>query len=659
MSSIEFAQQKLFADRYEIIQSLGQGGTGGVFAAFDRKLGRRVALKILHSELTKRSGYSRRFAREVRAIERIVHPNVVGILESGRDSDERAFIAMELVEGPSLGTYLEASGPLPEPYFWGLVEGIAKALEAAHRLQIIHRDIKPDNVLIEGGIISPGRVLVCDFGLAKILEDASSSQLTTHEGAVMGTPAYMAPEQAQTGIVDARADVYSFGVVLYEAASGRRPFHADTALGFMMKHATALPTSLSEVVPEASPAMVELIDRCLAKDPRDRPQSMTEVLQYIPSDATEKLDLVGATKPEVRFPNLLLGAGLIACLLFGASIGYHWWLSLAPVQELTPQTSMSASMERLRKGQSTMVTQVDDTEVVSQKNGPLNNKVLDPLQTDNIDYPEKRSKRIDTLSQSKSVELNDSASPSRSETSIRESSKGPRQQATNTPKISVSRHSASSTKNRPRQGSRVMGRDNILRNTGASNPSTPKPIPPSKSVSVTSLTLPKRKSQTKELTDEPSSQANVSPRDERIPDVEDDLVRTDDASAEDTPDIDDELVSGENKQEPADGSSGSNTANIKPKREARIIGFQVEGSISQARTYALLERRLSRLQFCLQKEDGAKINAIIGFGGRIRTAKVSGPNKKIQRCLTKTLRSVRWPYPDTGDVQISFRLGRT
>ncbi len=259
---------------YLLHDILGEGAAGVVWRATKDGAPGEVALKLLRVEHLTPSR-RRRVDREVRAVGRLCHPNVVPVKEHGR-IDGVPYLAMELVDGPTLAARLrERRLSLQE--LSAVAVGVGRALEVAHRAGIVHRDVKPANVMLRKGMVRVEAIAMCDFGLAKLLDESGSPDPTTHEGAILGTPAYMAPEQGQGRVASTSADVYALGVVLFEAAAGRRPFEADSAVAYMIKHATAPVPSLAEwaaFLPEEGRRMIEA---CLKKEPGLRPGSAAEV----------------------------------------------------------------------------------------------------------------------------------------------------------------------------------------------------------------------------------------------------------------------------------------------------------------------------------------------------------------------------------------------
>jgi TolB-like protein len=255
--------------RYQLLQELGRGGMGIVLKARDRRLARLVALKFLHSSDAADPQTRERFEREARSASAVSHPRLCTIYEVGEDGDQ-PFLVMELLEGATLAARLSA-GPLPIPELLEVGEQIAEGVEAIHAAGIIHRDLKPANVFL-----TPTGVKILDFGLAKVRRTAETTldDFQTQPGAMFGTIAYMAPEQARGEDMDIRADVFSYGAVLYEMATGRTAFgHATAALTFdaLLNREPPRPSSVNDAVPAA---LETVIARALAKEPAARYASM-------------------------------------------------------------------------------------------------------------------------------------------------------------------------------------------------------------------------------------------------------------------------------------------------------------------------------------------------------------------------------------------------
>ncbi len=256
----------LIADRYELEELVGSGGMSSVFKARDRLLDRNVALKILHEHHLDDAEYVERFRREARAVAQLSHPNIVTVIDRG-EADGRQFIVFEYVDGENLKELLDRAGPLPVAEALELALGIARALSFAHERGLVHRDVKPQNVLLNGD----GRPMVTDFGIARSLDVHKG---VTQTGTVLGTSNYIAPEQASGERVDAQTDVYSLGVVLFELLTGEVPFEGENFVAVAMRHINEPAPNVRERRGDVSRRVAAAIDRALAKDPRDRYPSM-------------------------------------------------------------------------------------------------------------------------------------------------------------------------------------------------------------------------------------------------------------------------------------------------------------------------------------------------------------------------------------------------
>ncbi|HLI55049.1 MAG TPA: Stk1 family PASTA domain-containing Ser/Thr kinase [Acidimicrobiales bacterium] len=254
----------VYSDRYEIVRHIARGGMAQVYLARDLLLDRPVALKVLFPELSVDQSFVERFRREAKAAANLSHPNIVSVYDWGQ-GDSTYYIVMEYVDGPTLSQLLR-SGPLEPERAAAIAADVAAALEFAHRRGVIHRDVKPGNVLID----ERGNVKVADFGIARA---AGTSDNLTQTGSVMGTATYFSPEQAQGYAVDPRSDVYSLGVVLYEMVTGQPPFSGDNPVSIAYKHVKEAPVRPSLVNPAVPAALDAVIMKALAKDPAERYQS--------------------------------------------------------------------------------------------------------------------------------------------------------------------------------------------------------------------------------------------------------------------------------------------------------------------------------------------------------------------------------------------------
>jgi eukaryotic-like serine/threonine-protein kinase len=262
----------LLADRYRIERELGQGGMATVYLAEDLKHRRRVAVKVLRPELAATLG-PERFAREIEVAARLQHPHILGLIDSG-DAEGFFYYVMPYVEGETLRDRLTRQGELPVPEAVRLLGEIAEALSAAHRAGVVHRDIKPENVMLSGR-----HAMVMDFGVAKAVSDASSGGTLTSVGVALGTPAYMAPEQATADPqMDARVDIYALGVMAYEMLTGSTPFPGLNPQQTLAAHVTRAPVPVARQREGLSPAVDAVVMRCLAKRPADRFQTADELV---------------------------------------------------------------------------------------------------------------------------------------------------------------------------------------------------------------------------------------------------------------------------------------------------------------------------------------------------------------------------------------------
>ncbi|HYK83276.1 MAG TPA: protein kinase [Gemmatimonadales bacterium] len=253
---------------YTVEGELGRGGMGVVFGARDERLKRHVAIKVLPPELAFREEIRLRFLREAETAARLSHPHIVPIHSVGEAPDGLVYFVMAFVDGESLAAKLKRRGRLPPDEGRRIVQETADALGAAHALGIIHRDVKPDNILLEG---SRGRVVVTDFGIAKALSSTTGPATLTATGVAIGTPHYMSPEQAAGDReIDGRSDIYSLGVVAYQMLTGELPFHAPTVPGILMKHITERAPLITEKRPDIPDDLAACVMRCLEKDPDDR-----------------------------------------------------------------------------------------------------------------------------------------------------------------------------------------------------------------------------------------------------------------------------------------------------------------------------------------------------------------------------------------------------
>lgn len=255
--------------RYRVEGRVAVGGMATVYRAVDTRLDRLLALKVMHPGLAADAGFVERFIREAKAVAKLAHPNVVGVFDQGTDGTY-VYLAMEYVPGCTLRDVLRARGALQPRAALDILEPVLAALGAAHRAGLVHRDMKPENVLIG----DDGRVKVADFGLVRAVD----TQTSVNTGALLGTVSYLAPEQIGHGTVDQRTDVYACGVVLYEMLTGRKPYTGDTPMQVIFQHLNEDVPPPSAVVPAVAPQLDALVARATARHPQGRPADAVEML---------------------------------------------------------------------------------------------------------------------------------------------------------------------------------------------------------------------------------------------------------------------------------------------------------------------------------------------------------------------------------------------
>ena len=292
-------QPVVLAGRYRVERELGRGGMAKVFEGTDTVLGRKVAVKILAPKFAEDDSFVQRFRREAQAAARISNPNLVGVYDTGSD-DGVHFIVMEYVEGRTLAEYLAGGGRIMPDRATQIGEAVCSALSAAHAQGVIHRDIKPGNIMLTPA----GQVKVTDFGIARMTMTAETVAQTA---AVLGTASYLSPEQAQGQPVDGRSDLYSLGCVVYEMVTGRPPFLGDSPVAVASKQVLEQPIAPSQLNPDVTPDLDAVILRALAKNPANRYQSAEEfradldrARRGLPVDATPLLP--GAAATQVMAP---------------------------------------------------------------------------------------------------------------------------------------------------------------------------------------------------------------------------------------------------------------------------------------------------------------------------------------------------------------------
>ena len=270
----------LLGGRYRIETLVGEGGMGAVYEAVQQDLDRRVALKILHEHLTQDVELRGRFQREARVVAMLGHPNVVQISDFQARDGEPPFFVMELLHGENLRDLLKRAQVLAPERACYIAVQVLSALEAAHRANVVHRDIKPDNIFLERTDVQADIVKVLDFGVAKLLGRDEGMKLTK-SGLVVGTLSYMAPEQALGDPVDGRADLYSLAATMYLSLTGRKPFDGSTTAALLKKIMNEVPPSASRLRPEIPEKLSAVFDRALAKRPEDRFASAADMARAL------------------------------------------------------------------------------------------------------------------------------------------------------------------------------------------------------------------------------------------------------------------------------------------------------------------------------------------------------------------------------------------
>jgi eukaryotic-like serine/threonine-protein kinase len=333
----------LLAQRYEVLSLLGEGGMGAVYKARDVELSRMVALKVIRPDLARNRAILDRFKQELILATQVTHRNVVRIYDLG-EAEGIKFITMEYVEGEDLATILHKRGKLLPREAVAVIEQVCRALEAAHNVGVIHRDLKPQNVMWETG---SGRILVMDFGLAKTLE----GERMTQTGAMVGTMEYMSPEQALAGNLDQRSDIFSLGLIFYELLTGQTPFRADSALASLIKRTQERVVPVSELDKSVPPELSQIVSRCLERDVALRYQNASELLADLELwSGTGKSGIIAARlKPGPRRwadenKRLLAGAAGLVLLLIVTLV----YFLARPKSALVPETKQGVPVAPAR-----------------------------------------------------------------------------------------------------------------------------------------------------------------------------------------------------------------------------------------------------------------------------------------------------------------------
>ena len=308
--------QRVLSGRYELIEIVGTGGMAIVYRALDQKTGREVAVKLLRPEFERDEEFVRRFSHEAKAAAQVAHENIVNMLDVGFDGVP--YIVMEFVRGQTLKDLIRSMGSIPQRQAVAMALRILAALDHAHRNNIVHRDIKPQNILVDEN----GMIKVADFGIARLT--TSATMTATGDGSFFGSVHYISPEQARGEKADEKSDLYSVGVVLYEMLTGQVPFDSESAVSIAIKHIGETPRSIRELKPELPRALEQILQKALSKDPADRYQSASEMAADLKRSLTNprggfvRNPVMDAQRRKARVRNAL--AGLLLAAVLGAMV---------------------------------------------------------------------------------------------------------------------------------------------------------------------------------------------------------------------------------------------------------------------------------------------------------------------------------------------------
>jgi serine/threonine protein kinase len=300
---------RVIAGKLELTELLGSGSMGQVYRARHLTLHKPVAIKVMRTETAATPQQVGRFRAEAQANSRLDHPNIVQILDFGEDGRDRLlYIAMEHLDGHELSAVLARDGRLDEARACRILMQVCAALAAAHDNGVVHRDVKPGNIMLtrkqgDDGVI-PDFVKVCDFGIAKLLERGADVEPLTLEGTALGTPAYASPEQVMGMEIDGRSDIYSCGIILHTLLAGRRPFLADSPMGVAMLQVSGQPPPLSSLRPDVNPELERVVAKAMAKRPEDRFANAREMRQALKRFIGIPLEIPGTGSDIYGMPSL-------------------------------------------------------------------------------------------------------------------------------------------------------------------------------------------------------------------------------------------------------------------------------------------------------------------------------------------------------------------
>src|SRR5262245_1588595 len=346
--------------RYRVVKLLGRGGMGAVYRVYDKDLERDVALKLIRAGIAEDPETLARFKREIQLSSKVTHRNVLRVYDLG-ESDGIKFLTMQLVSGEDLAAVIKA-GKLPNDRLLRIFRQICEGLEAAHEQNVIHRDLKPQNVMLG----ADDMVYLMDFGLAKGHEQSGMTQT----GAVIGTPFYMAPEQVQGKEVDRRSDIFSLGVILYQMATGVLPYSGRTPYEVMLQRTQRAPKPAAELNPEIPPFLSRILERCLQIDPALRYQTVAEILADLEGESFKSSFRYEAARRRWIRP---VAAGIAGALLLAAGI---WWM-VRQTPASRPSGSAASSPEAPPANIATRSVLISD----------FDNKTGDPVFDETLEHP--------------------------------------------------------------------------------------------------------------------------------------------------------------------------------------------------------------------------------------------------------------------------------
>ena len=374
---------RVLAGRYQINGFIGEGGMSRVWRALDQNTGKNVAVKVLREEYSEDESFIRRFDREAQAASRMSHPNIVNLLDVGVEEDGTRYLVMEYVQGKTLKRFIQESGALRPEIAAQIIIRVLAALQHAHQNGVVHRDIKPQNILID----KEGTVKVADFGIARM---ANAQTVNQTDESVMGSVYYFSPEQARGAAVDARSDIYSVGVVFYEMLTGKVPFTGDTPVAIAMQHLQTPPIPPAEVNPSVSSALDFVVLHAMEKKPRRRYQTAEEMLRDVRL-AMEHPDTILAARAEaerrekaerererkdksVRRRVRVMRAALVtvfSLLLVGAIIGTGYFAVQRVVDEKSSLVEVPAVIGRMKEDAITLLISAGLEPAVTYDEYPL------------------------------------------------------------------------------------------------------------------------------------------------------------------------------------------------------------------------------------------------------------------------------------------------